>query len=181
MAVLTLFPLMIVFITALFYKRKPITRATRTTIGMVALTLVLLALFLFARYGDERNDYVSTAELSAIRYLYHIAPHHSILMRSWEGGPWQFQDYENYDYYSLDDDALTSDIETNNYRDLVHYVKQANAPRAYIVFMRTSQAAFASTSGLPPGRLKLFEHELLASGACRIIFENKDTQILLFK
>ena len=150
------------------------------TVGLVLLNLLLLGLFLFARYGNERNDYVSMSEVNAIRTLYHVAPHGSILIRGWEGGPWLFQDFENYDYYSLDDDALTVNIETNNYQALAQYVKQHRPPAAYMVFMRTTQSSFASTSGLPPDRLNQVEHELLDSGDCKLVFKNKDAEIIQF-
>ena len=189
-------PFMAFFMATLFFEpvpRLPVrwlkTRAGRwfnakagrwLTTGLIVVNLLFLGLFLFARYGNERNDYVTMAEVNAIRTLYTMAPHGSILMRGWEGGPWLFQDFENYDYYSLDDDALTVNIETNNYQALDQYVKQHKPPAAYMVFMRTTQASFASTSGLPPDRLNRIEHELLDSGDCKLVFKNKDAEIIQF-
>jgi len=46
--------------------------------------------------------------------------------------------------------------------------------------MRSTQASFAAASGLPPDRLEQIEHELLASGSCKLVYQNEDTQILQF-
>jgi hypothetical protein len=184
----TIFPVVIFLIIrpiyngmAHLYRRVARLAIPWTTASLLILLLLMQGLFLFTRYGDERNHYVSTAEVNGIRYLYQIAPHGSILLRSWEGGPWHFQDYEYYDYHSLDDDDdLTIDIKTNNYQAIVQYVKQHHPPAAFMVFMRSTQDSFAATSGLPPDRLKQIEHELLASDSAELVFENEDTQILMF-
>lgn len=174
-------PFMVFFIATLLYEPAPRLLPGRwLTIGLLILNLVLLAGFLFARYGNERNDYVSRAELDAMRYLYQVAPHGSVLVRSWDAGPWQFQDFENYDYYSLADDELIGDVATNNVNAIVQFVQQEKRPHAYIVFTRSEQVTFDATSGLPPGRLALLEHEFLVSGKYRLIYQNRDVQILMF-
>jgi hypothetical protein len=151
------------------------------TTGVLILLLAFQGLFLFARYGNELYYYVSPAEVNAMTYLYSVAPHNSILMRSWDEGPWQFQDDEYYDYHSLDDDDnLTPDIAHNNYMGLVQYVKQHHPPAAYMVFLRSSQDSFAATSGLPANRLQRIEQELLASGSAKLIYKSQDAQIIQF-
>ena len=173
-------PFMAFFVATLFYERASRLPTRWLTVGLIVLNVVFLGLFLFTRYGNERNDYVSTQEVAAVRTLYSIAPRGSILIRGWEGGPWEFQNIEKYDSYSLDDSILTVDIVDNEYEALNDYVKQRNPPAAYMIFMRTTQASFAATSGLPPDRLRQFEHELLASGDCKLIFKNKDAEIIEF-
>ena len=174
-------PFMVFFIATLLYEPAPRLLPGRwITIGLLILNLVLLAGFLFARYGNERNDYVSRAELDAMRYLYQVAPHGSVLVRSWDAGPWQFQDFEHYDYYSLADDELIGDVKTNNANAIVQFVQQEKRPHAYIVFTRSEQVTFDASSGLPPGRLALLEHEFLLSGKYRLIYQNRNVQILMF-
>jgi hypothetical protein len=188
LVVQTLFPFVVFLILRPIYdvasriwKRVSRFSGLWITTGILLLLLVFQGLFLFTRYGNELYYYVSPAEVNAMNYLYNVAPHGSILMRSWDEGPWQFQDDEYYDYHSLDDDDdLTPDIATNNYMGLVQYVKQHHPPAAYMVFLRSSQDSFAATSGLPTNRLKQIEQELLSSGNAKLIYKNQDAQIIQF-
>jgi hypothetical protein len=103
-----------------------------------------------------------------------------MLLRSWEGGAWQFQDYENYDYNSMENDTLTSYLAANNVGAIVRFVRQEGRPHSYMVFMSSSEVTYEDSSGLPPGRLKQLELELLTSGQCKIIYQNPDVDILQF-
>jgi hypothetical protein len=188
LVVQTLFPFVVFLVlrpiyeaVSRFWQRVSRLSISWVTVGMLILLLAFQGLFLFTRYGNELYYYVSPAEVNAINYLYSVAPHGSMLMRSWDEGPWQFQDDEYYDYHSLDDDDnLTPDIASNNYMGLVQYVKQHHPPAAYMVFMRSTQNSFAATSGLPANRLEQIEQELLTSGNARLIYKNQDAQIIQF-
>lgn len=185
-------PTMAFFAAALFYStpteglllpvRKNVS-ARRTsllmkvTLGVVAV--VLLVGFLFTRYGNEREDYMTNAELAGVRHLYSIAPKGSLLIAGWNGTPWEFQDIEQYDYYVLSDDTdLYDAVVTKNVEPVVQLIESVRLPKAYLIFTR-SQKATAQAEGLPPRTLDQFEHALLTSGNFVLVYSNNDAQIFL--
>ena len=97
-------PFMVFFMATLFH--SPHHRAVRRPsiwrmAAIASLCLLLVAGFLFTRYGNEHVDYKTYDEVNGISYLYHVAPPHSILLQGWEDTPWQFQDIEKYTAGSL--------------------------------------------------------------------------------
>lgn len=150
----------------------------KVTVGVV--TVVLLVGFLFTRYGNERVDYMTNAELAGVRHLYSIAPKGSLLIAGWDGTPWEFQDIEQYDYYVLSDDIdLYDAVVTKNVEPVVQFIERVRLPKAYLIFTR-SQKATAQGEGLPPKTLDQFEHALLTSGKFVLVYSNNDAQIFLF-
>jgi O-antigen/teichoic acid export membrane protein len=176
-------PFMAFFAAALFYGkygRWQRARRARITLAMIALALVLFGGFLFTRYGNERNDYISKAEVDGVRYLYRVAPPGSVLISSWESGPWRFQDYEKYDYNSMIDNPLYNDIADRDIGSIVQFIQNEKRPDAYMVFTRSEEATFDSSSGFAPGALNQLEDALLASGEFKMIYREPDIQILQF-
>ncbi len=153
---------------------------TRTTIAIMLTSVALLSGFLFTRYGNERNDYISQPMLDGMHYLYSVAPTNSVLIAAWEGGPWYFQDYEKYDYNELDDDQFGKDAANGNVQHIVQFILGEERQNAYVVFNSSQEATFDSTMGYSPGRLQLLEHKMLASGNFVMIYHNADIQILKF-
>jgi len=159
--------------------RRP---APGTTLLLVsAVSIVLLAGFLFTRYGNERVDYVTNAELAGVHHLYSIAPKGSLLLAGWDETSWQFQDAELYQYYVLnDDEALAHTLTTNNIAPIVQFINSSKSQAAYIILSR-SQAALAQRDGLSSNALARFEHALLTSRQFVLIYQNSDTRIYQFK
>ena len=142
------------------------------------ISIILLGGFLFTRYGNERMDYMTNNEIAGVSQLYRIAPRNSLLLAAWEGVPWQFQDYEQYDYDILEDDAPNL-IETLNINALVQFIENRGAPKTYLIITR-SQEATAENNGLSPSMLPQFERELRASNHFVEVYSNVDAQIFLF-
>lgn len=190
-------PFMTFFAAALFFGNAPATQKSstssasvnlksarlallRTTLAIMVTSVALLGGFLFTRYGNERNDYISQSMLTGMHYLYHVAPANSVLIAAWEGGPWYFQDYEKYDYNGLNDDEFTNDAATSNIKDIVHFIRNEKRANAYIVFNSSQKATFDSTMGYPPGALDRLEHNMLVSGNFTLIYQNTDIHILKY-
>lgn len=149
--------------------------------GIIVLaSVVLLAGFLFTRYGNERVDYVTNAELTGLHHLYSIAPSGSTLIAGWDGTPWNFQDIDLYNIYTLDDnDNLARAVIKKDVAPVIQLIESSNAPKAYVIFDRGQQAA-AQSAGLPPGTLTQLEHALLTSQKFVLVYSNSDTQIFQF-
>ncbi len=172
-------PPMVFFAAALFYA-KP---ANRTSLWMTAaiagISIVLLGGFLFTRYGNERMDYMTNAEVDGVSYLYNIAQPNSIFIEGWDGTPWQFRDYEKYNTYSMTD-TLPNAVATKDVNAIVRFIESKMHSKAYLIFTRSQKATADATSGLPPGTLDRLETALLASGRFKLVYSNPDAQILVF-
>ncbi|GAC1617894.1 MAG: hypothetical protein NVS4B7_10210 [Ktedonobacteraceae bacterium] len=175
-------PFMAFFAAGLF----SVTRTSSTvgtsrwrTVGATCISLLLLGGFLFTRYGNERMDYVTKAELDGIHYLYSVAQPNSLFIEGWNDTPWKYQDYEKHTYYSMQD-VLYNAVRTTDVDSIVRFVEKEKHPTTYLVFARTEKATADLLSGLPPGTLDRLENALLASGKFRLIYSNPDVQILLF-
>jgi hypothetical protein len=143
------------------------------------MNLLLISGFLFTRYGNERDDYMTYAEFAGVNHLYSIAPAHSLFMTCWLGGPWQYKDYEKYTLDELGStNETTNDIQNVNVPDIVKTMQTESAgANAYLIFTRSEIATFNATSGLPPGRLNTLESAVAKSRDFSLIYRNTDVQI----
>lgn len=155
------------------------TTAFLTKVLVTVVTVGLLVGFLFTRYGNERADYVTNAELTGVHQLYTIAPKNSLLLAGWYGTAWQSQDIERYEYYDLSEDYLITAVTTQNVDAVVQFIGKTKIPNTYLIFTRT-QRATADGGGYPPGMLNKFERKLLASKQFVLVYQNPDAQILRF-
>jgi hypothetical protein len=168
-------PLMVFFAASIFYLRSP---GIWMKGLMVFTCLVLLAGFLFTRYGNERMDYMTTAEITAVHHLYAVAPSGSLLIAAWEGTPWQAERYEQYRHLSLG--ALAPEVVTKqDVKALVRSIEGEPSQHAYLIVTR-SQRATAELYGFPPGFLDRFIATVLASQKFRLIYNNQDAEIYKF-
>lgn len=178
-------PFMVFFAAALFfppYQLRVHVKLPWQTIALICTNLVLLGGFLFTRYGNERVDYMTYDEVAAVRYLYAIAPANSLFVESWTGAPLQFKDFEKYTSISMSD-AISNAADTvaaANSAPIIQFFENQNHPEAYLLFTRTERANATSYSGLPSDALDKLEAALLHSGKFKLLYNNRDAQILHF-
>lgn len=176
-------PLMAFFAAALFYPTAPRGRSHWASLGVIAMSLVLLGGFLFTRYGNERMDYKTNQELAGMRYLYSVAAPGSMLVQAWDGAPWEFQGLDTYDHYTLSDipplvDAVGR-VDADSLAQFVAKMKRKGA-NAYVFFTRSDEATFEANSQEPPGTLSRFVNALQASGQFKLVYVNQDAEVLQF-
>lgn len=161
-------------------ERSVFTRSTSRWMKVLpgVVSIVLLASFLFTRYGNERMDYITNAELAGVRQLYSIAPKGSLLIAAWEGTPWEFQNYEQYMHTIMIED-LPQAVITRNAGIILQFIGNIKPPRAYLIITR-SQKATAQATGAPPGIIDQLVQALLASGKFIKVFSNADSEIFQF-
>lgn len=173
-------PLMVFFAAAIFYTASTSETPRKMTVAIVGVSLILLGGFLFTRYGNERVDYITSSEVSSVRYLYSIAPAGSLLVAGWDGGgPLQLQDYEKYNYASLSD-IPSNAITAQDVNAIVQLIGSQKHSEAYVVITRSQKAASEVLGGQPPGALDRLEDALLRSGKFTLIYSNSDAQILKY-
>jgi len=173
-------PLMAFFAAARFFTTPASGRSPRMMAAVAGVSLLLLGGFLFTRYGNERVDYITYAELDGAHYLYSIAPANSLLIAGWDNaGPLQFQDYEKYSYASLA--AVPSNaITTQDVYAIVRYIESQRHTDTYLIITRSQKAAAEVLAGLPPGALDRLENAMLRSGKFELLYSNADAQIFKY-
>lgn len=153
--------------------------------GVTSLvTLALLGCFLFARFGNEREDFVTHEEIAAVQYLYRVAPLGSILIEGWNGAPWEYEYIDEYQYYSmwgqLEDyqHVDTATVRAEYVEAALAFATRKGNGHAYIFFSHNQKAFATLQSGLPPGLLDEMEQRLLDSHQFILIYHNSQAQIL---
>ncbi len=151
-------------------------------VSLAGICLVLLGGFLFTRYGNEREDYMTNAEVAGVRHLYAIAPPHSLLITAWDGAPWKAVNYEQYGQEVLYDDIPNAVVDENAgaiVQSIIEDMQSYQSTRVYLIITR-SQRATAELSGYPPDLLDQLMGKLQKARKFKLIFSNADAQIYLF-
>lgn len=195
-------PLMAFFVASLFFAERAAisqptggsTRALHTLFAplprlfassrwksalMTGFSILLLAGFLFTRYGNERQDYMTYAEVAGVQYLYSIAQAGSIFIAGTNGTPWEFQDFEKYNLLVLTDSLLNA-VTNRDVPAITRFIRGEKHTFAYLIFTRSQEATLECTFGLAPGTLDRLQEALIASGQYKLVYSNADAHILLF-
>ena len=175
-------PAMVFFAATLFFTSHRLSIrgiAPWLTVAFIGVSLCLTVGFLITRYGNERADYVTYADLDGMQYLYDNAKPHALFVEAWVGAPWQFQDYEKVTCTSLEDEVPHA-VENGDTQAILNYVEHQKRPQVFIAFTRAGQASSELYAGYSPGVLNKLEHLLLKSGKFKQVYSNTDAQILLF-
>jgi hypothetical protein len=176
-------PFLAYFAASLFFPTVAAGRAWRTTRAVLLVSLVLLAGFSVARYGNERMDEFTTPELRAVNRLYEIAPPGSLLIAGSPTLPWRFRAYEQYKYDLV---TKTSRWQRMNWkrprlnavaREVQRQMQSDPGRPAYLILTRT-EGAGAELLGLsPPGALRRFQRVVASLPAFKRVFHNRDAVI----
>ena len=105
-------PFIALFAALLFYAgRAAASRSWITTALVGVATSTLMVGFLVTRYGNERMDYFTPQELSAVRYATKTARPGSVLLATTSSLPWKLERYEQFHYKVLSDSPGWSRID----------------------------------------------------------------------
>jgi hypothetical protein len=152
-----------------------------------ALSCMLLGGFLFARYGNERMDYITHREVKAIHHLYAIAPPGSVIVGLSPYMPWNDRAIEQYDLeseFTLDLQpswARRPLLERGDVQPVVQKLQSYCPRRSYFIVTREQMAAMELYSGVPHPQIVRLHEQLLATPRLRLIFNNGDAQILVLR
>jgi hypothetical protein len=152
-----------------------------------ALSSMLLGGFLFARYGNERMDYMTHREVQAVHHLYAIAPPGSVIVGLSSNIPWNDRAIEQYDretVVTLDLQpswAQRALLERGDVQPVVQTMQSYCPRRSYFIVTREQMAALELWSGVPHPQLVRLHEQLLATPRLRLIFNNGDAQILVLR
>ncbi|MEM8530336.1 MAG: LysM peptidoglycan-binding domain-containing protein [Chloroflexota bacterium] len=167
-------PFMSFFAAALFFTtpQKGVSWRTTTIIGVVSL--LLLTGFHLSRYGNERMDYKTTAEVAGAQYIYDNGPTGAQIVVSMQGSAWRYQDYEQYRYRSIRDAFLAGDNEF-----IIELMGNPRVTESYLLLTRSQQAYAELFLGLPVGTWDAQVEELKETGEFTTVFSNADAEVLV--
>ncbi len=175
-------PIMAFFAASLFYSAHQTVKKQVIwwRLGLViCCVLVLMGGFCFTRYGKERVDYKTYQELDGIKYLYSIAPTNSLFFGSWFDAPLQYEAYEKYSYYTMND-VIPEIFFRQNAGQVEQFIKQHPHANAYILFSRSETATASAFSGVSEQSMKQLKLTLVESGKFRLVYDKPDISILQY-
>jgi hypothetical protein len=149
----------------------------RRGVTLTVACVVLVGLFTFARYGNERADYFTRSEVSAVQHLYAVAKPGSLLLAAVDNLPWKAQGYEAYTYRTLDTITHVTTNDQQLARTVIQRMRISEGPGAYFIITRAQRAFSEGFGTFPPGRLDRLERALVASRQVKLVYENKDARI----
>jgi hypothetical protein len=148
-------------------------RSLARTAAVFLISLVMLLGFLVTRFGNERQDYYTPAEVRASQHLYEIAPAGSLLVWG-PTPPVRYRDIEKYSYYELGPRELNA----NDLGSLEHRLRALHGKQTLVLITRAEKAYSDMSSGLPPASLDQFQTALELSANWEVVYRNPDAEIL---
>jgi hypothetical protein len=167
-------PAVAFFLASLVFP-SPLTGGRRRTItGVAVLGCMLLGVFQYTRYGNERLDYFTKGDVAAVQALYRLAPRGSTLYAGGDNIPWRYRDYTTYDYRVVPElDSWKRNA--NNSEAVVREIRQTLGRRkgAYVIVTRSTEVG-AELLLQTPGALQKLVTTLRASPAARELYRAPD-------
>jgi hypothetical protein len=86
------------FAGCLFFPSESAGRRWITAVALAAIGCVVLYVFQYPRYGNERFTVFTPTDVAAVSVLYRVAPLGSVLIPGTSDLPWEYRDYDVYTY-----------------------------------------------------------------------------------
>ena len=163
----------------------PSTEPKKVAVPALCFCLVAAAFapaWLVARYGNERFDRVSNADLAAVKYLYAhaqpAAPGHgkTTLISLFPQLPWRYQDINSFDY-----ESVQNTTDPPNERGLMSLaVDQGLGDHpVYLIITRSQEAAGEALDSLPTGWAYSLGQKLVDNALAKVLYTNQDASVLV--
>lgn len=145
----------------------------RYTAAVSLVSAVLLGVFWFGRYGNERMEYFTLAEVEAVEFTYQHAEPGSLIATVTTNLPYKYINYEKYKYVKLEKDLVLGDMVS-----LFTTLKNPKYDHAYLLFTRAQEAYVEMY--YDPGLIDFekLENQLLLDPQIKVIYTNPDAKIL---
>ena len=173
-------PFMAFFVAALFVPSPTVGRTWLARVITSIAVLLLLSSFFITRYGNERMDAFTPAEVQAVDYLYEQAPSGSLLLAGTAKTPWKYRDYERHSHQTLAD-SIDWDWSADLVTDLDEIQATMHGSQytaAYLIITR-SQIANDEMFELLPYPLEDMVTALSASDQFQVLYANEDAIIFI--
>jgi hypothetical protein len=165
-------PFVVFLVAGLVYGRPVAPPSLPRSVLAFACIAAIGFIFLLTRYGNERTDAFTTAEVQSVRELYAMAPPGSLLVAAANDLPWKFRDVEQYDYVPVTDEALVGDITA-----ISDVMSNPRYPATFLILTRSQGNYSEAFNGLPPGAWDTFVAQVTESPKFRLVYQNADAEI----
>ncbi len=159
-------------ITGLVLPKPKLPSWTTLVLSFVA-SLLIFAMFLFARWGNEDFERVSAADVALQQEFYRVAPLGATLVTFSIGGPATYQNLTDYEYGS----NLVADFPFKNIKAINTYVG-TNPKGTYLLINQQAVADGVANQDLPPDSGELLVAQLIKSGDYQVVFKNESGVLL---
>jgi hypothetical protein len=166
-----------VFFIASVLRRAPLAMG-------IAVSLVLMTAFLVTRYGNERMEWFSRAEVRAVDRLDAVAPPGSTLVAWSNSLPWQARHYDQHRYRSIvgsDDWARIRTMTPGSPPQLAAVARYLRVQKGggWLILTRSQAAEVDLTGYGPRGSLGRVDAALRRSPAFRLLYANRDASVFV--
>jgi hypothetical protein len=168
------------FVARLAFPSLSSGRGWSVTAGLAAVTCLLLIAFQYTRYGNERLDFYTKGDVSAVSALYELAPQGSLLVAGSYNLPWRNRDYVSYSYRTLPDLSAWK-RNPNATRSVLRQIRsQAGDRPAYVIVTRSTRIGSEMLFGARRS-LSKFVATLRRSRAARELYHAGGARIFVVK
>lgn len=175
-------PFLAFFLAAMFYPDLRVRRSVGTAVLAAVLSIAMLAAFLFAYYGKEKQYYFSRNEVAASEALFTSAPVGSLIIEGTRNYPSLYKNYEDYLYVAISREPresqqrlLSQPVET-----MMRWMGDDKYPATYLIITRSMKAEVDMIGELPAGSLDRLEQALINSPSFKVVYSNPDATIFQF-
>lgn len=171
----------VAFFTAGLVFPSPLTVARRWSFaGAAVVGCLLLGVFQFTRYGNERLESFTKGDVAAVHALYRLAPPGAALYAGSYNLPWRYRDYAGYDYHVIaDGDAWRRD--SNDSAAVIREIQQTSGPKGAYVIMTRSTKIGAELFTSRPGAVERLVSRLRSSRAARELYHAPGSEIFFVR
>jgi len=153
------------------------TRLSTTRLVVVAtVVLVSMTSLVVTRYGDERIESFSPAEVAGMTELYRVAPPGSQFVAVVGDLPWKAIRYEDYAYRPTGAETYYGRKD-----ELVAALSSYSAGPSYLILSRAQQAYVETILGQPREAWPNFVTDVMESARFTTVFQNGDITIARFE
>lgn len=165
-------PFMAFFIAGLVFPAPGETSRWWILISAGLVSFLLLGGFYLARYGNEKSEQFTKAEVEAVKYLYSVAQPNSEIAATSSHYPGKFENYEMYVSVYVPDEALTGNVSA-----IVSRMEYKSAPSRYLILTRSQEAYLHLFYGMTPEAWDKLVRSLEASPRFKLIYSTQDAQV----
>ncbi|HLI56739.1 MAG TPA: hypothetical protein VKY26_06840, partial [Actinomycetota bacterium] len=134
--------------------------------------------WLIARYGNERFDRVSNADLAAVQYVYQHAPTNSVLISLFPELAWRYQGINDYTYEDVQNTADPPTLKALEGVATDDGLGEANT-RFYLILTQGQEAAGEALDSLKAGWEYQFGQTLVDQGLATVLYQYNGGVVLL--
>jgi hypothetical protein len=160
------------FAASAFFPSPKSMTSSRTPVLIAVTSLALVSTFLFARYGDLKNDTFTKAEYEAVQYMYDHTVPGSVIVTVTSDLPLKYEDYEKYHYLTITRPARRGEVDA-----FVSQMQNDKYAGAALILTRSQELFAESYLGWAPESWPAFVQALSDSGKFALVFANEDSRI----